>query len=295
MKKGARTIIIVAGGGLAVFLCVLAFLVGTRMTKPVVVAKQALPAGARLTAEYVEIREIPAQAILPNAASTLEEVDGQVLTVARAPGDQITRDMLGDQAAVGLGNQLRPGHRAVAVHVNQASGLLGILRPGDRVSVVAIVSSDDLSVSFQPVQVQAAESGATEPEVITETIEPPTSAAYVVISGLNVLLIPYTFRYQEVLPSKETGLFSTAFTTTGAQQESVILLEVPVAPVEIAPGIRMSPAALLPLLDAKAELYLLLEPVQDDGVRVTVGAELGDLYRAMTAYRQFQPQPSFTP
>lgn len=285
-RRGAKTLIIVAGGGLAIFLCVLAFLASVRMTKPVVVAKQALPAGARLTAEYVEIREIPAQAILPNAASSLEEVEGQVLTVARAPGDQITKDMLGDQAAVGISNQLRPGHRAVAVHVNQASGLVGIIRPGDRVSVVAIVSPDELGTMLQPVSIAGeATFTGTIAETITETITPPSTAAYVVVSGLNVLLVPYTFRYQEVLPSEETGLFSSAFTTASATQESVVLLEVPVDPVEVAPGIRVSPVALLPLLDTKASLFLVLEPVQDDGVRVTVGAELGDLYRAMTAYR----------
>lgn len=290
MKKGAKTLLIVAGGGLAVFMCVLVFLASVRMTKPVVVAKQALPAGARLTAEYVEVREIPAQAILPNAASSLEEVDGQVLTIARAPGDQITRDMLGDQAAVGLEHQIRPGHRAVAVHVNHASGLVGVLRPGNRVSVVAIVSPDALStMGFRPVSMPESVPAGTQE--ITQTVEPPATAAYVVVSGLNVLLVPYTFRYREVMPSEETGLFSTAFTTMSAAQESVVLLEVPVAPVEIANGIRMSPAALLPLLDADAEaqLYLLLEPAQDDGVQVTVGADLGDLYRAITAYRSPAP------
>lgn len=292
MKKGARTLLVVAGGGLAVFLCVLVFLASVRMTRPVVVAKQALPAGARLTAEYVEIREIPAQAILPNAATSLEEVDGQVLTVARAPGDQITKDMLGDQAVVGLENQIRPGHRAVAVHVNQASGLVGIIRPGSRVSVVAIVSPEALGTfGFQPVQSVGEITGTT---TVTETVQPPSTVANVVVSGLNVLLVPYTFRYQEVLPSEEEGIFSTAFTTMGATQESVVLLEVPVAPVEIAPGIWMSPATLLPLLDAndKTQLYLILEPARDDGVRVTVGAELGDLYRAMTAYRQPKSGPS---
>lgn len=284
MKRSARTILIVAGGGLVVFLCVLVFLASVRMTRPVVIAKQALPAGARLTAEYVEVKEIPAQAILPNAATALEEVEGQVLTVARAPGDQITKDMLGDQAVVGLEHQIRPGHRAVAVHVNQASGLIGIIRPGNRVSVVAVVSQDDLGMGgFSPSQ--TAVQPITPTEVITEVIQPPSTAAYVVVSGLNVLLVPYTFRYQEVLPSEEQGIFSSAFTTVGATQESVVLLEVPVAPVEIAPGILMSPVALLPLLDARADLYLLLEPAQSDGVQVTVGAELGDLFRAITAYR----------
>jgi Flp pilus assembly protein CpaB len=288
-KAGLKTLIVVAGGGLAVFLCVLVFLVSVRSTKPVVVAKAALPAGARLTAGYVEVREIPAAAVLPNALSDISQAEGQVLTIARAPGDQITADMLGDQATVGLANQIPPGHRAVAVHVDQASGLLGIIRPGDRVSVVAIVSPDAVGNMIQPLLPQMTEMAGTGEKVsggtvITETQAAPSTVAYVTVTGLRVLLVPYSFRYQEVLPDEKTGMFSSAFTTAAAQQESVVLLEVPVNPVEIN-GTKVSPAALLPLLDAEAKLHLLLEPATDDGVRVTVGAELGDLYRAMTAYR----------
>jgi Flp pilus assembly protein CpaB len=283
-KAGLKTLIVVAGGGLAVFLCVLVFLVSVRGTKPVVVAKTALPAGARLTAEYVEVREIPASAVLPNALSDISQAENQVLTIARAPGDQITADMLGDQATVGLANQLSPGHRAVAVHVDQASGLLGIIRPGDKVSVVAIVSPDAMGSMIQPLLPAEMTGEQVSGTVITETQAAPSTVAYVTVTGLRVLLVPYSFRYQEVLPDKETGMFSSAFTTAAAQQESVVLLEVPVNPVEIN-GTKVSPAALLPLLDAKAKLHLLLEPATDDGVRVTVGAELGDLYRAMTAYR----------
>jgi hypothetical protein len=64
----------------------------------------------------------------------------------------------------------------------------------------------------------------------------------------------------------------------------VILLDVPVEAVDVA-GVRMSPAALLPLLDTHATLHLLLEPATDDGVTVTVGANLGDLYHAIVAPR----------
>jgi hypothetical protein len=275
-KAGLKTLIVVAGGGLAVFLCVLVFLVSVRSTKPVVVAKAALPAGARLTAGYVEVREIPAAAVLPNALSDISQAEGQVLTIARAPGDQITADMLGDQATVGLANQIPPGHRAVAVHVDQASGLLGIIRPGDRVSVVAIVSPDAMGSMIQPLLPQMTEMAGTGEKVSGGTVITETQAA--------PSMVPYSFRYQEVLPDEKTGMFSSAFTTAAAQQESVVLLEVPVNPVEIG-DTKVSPAALLPLLDAEAKLHLLLEPATDDGVRVTVGAELGDLYRAMTAYR----------
>lgn len=288
-SKGTRALLVTVGGGLVVFLLLAAFLGGLRSTTEVVVAAQPLPAGARLTANVLEVRQVHSSAALPNALKSIEEAEGQVLTVARIPGDQITADMLGDQATVGIANQLEAGHRAVAVHVNQASGLVGILRPGDRVAVVAIVNPQEAGVdtgSYSPFATSIG-IGETVGEIaqsqteITSTISSSSPAAYVVVSGLRVLLVPQTFRYEETLPGDEEGAFSLARTTAQAAQQSVILLDVPVEPVEVAPGVKMSPAALLPLLDANATLHLLLEPATDDGVTVTVGANLGDLYRAI--------------
>ncbi len=290
-SKGTRALLVTVGGGLVVFLLLAAFLGGLRSTTEVVVAAQPLPAGARLTANVLEVRQVHSSAALPNALKSVEEAEGQVLTVARIPGDQITADMLGDQATVGIASQLEAGHRAVAVHVNQASGLVGILRPGDRVAVVAIVNPQEAGVdtgSYSPFATSIGiGTGETAGEItrsqteITPTTSSSSPAAYVVVSGLRVLLVPQTFRYEETLPGDEEGAFSLARTTAQAAQQSVVLLDVPVEPVEVAPGVKMSPAALLPLLDANAILHLLLEPATDDGVTVTVGANLGDLYRAM--------------
>jgi Flp pilus assembly protein CpaB len=290
MKKGTRALLVTVGGGVLVFCLLAAFLGSLRNTRPTVVAAKPLPAGARLTADVLEVREIHASARLPNALSSVKEAEGQVLTIARAPGDQITADMLGDQAAVGIASQLEPGHRAVAVHVNSASGLLGVIRPGDRVAVVAIVGPQEANQETMytalpetPVTGPEGIPGIPGTEPITSTLPSnPSPVAHVVVSGLRVLVVPQTFRYEEVLPEEDkSGLFTLARTTASAQEESVILLDVPVEPVEIAPGVRMSPAALLPLLDNRAKLHLLLEPQNDDGVKVTVGASLGDLYRAM--------------
>jgi len=106
-----------------------------------------------------------------------------------------------------------------------------------------------------------------------------------------VLLVPQTFRYEETLPDDDGG-FGVARTTAQAAQQSVVLLDVPLAAVEIAPGIEMSPAALLPLLDTNATLHLLLEPVTDDGVTITIGATLGDLYQAIVGREAIAPVPA---
>jgi len=276
-KKGTRALLITVGGGLIVFLLVASFLAGLQRTKPVVVAVVPLPAGARLTASSVEVKQIHVSAILPNALSDAADAVGQVITVARVPGDQIAGDMLGDQATVGIAAQLEAGHRAVAIHVNQASGLLGILRPGDRVSVVAIVDPQSANT----------DSNVSSPDETgqDEGLYPPSPAAYITISGLRVLLVPQTFRYEEAMPEDDSsGGFSLARTTTQAAQEGVVLLDVTTASVDVAGGVEMSPAALLPLLDTYANLHLLLEPTTGDEATITVGADLGSLYRAMVGW-----------
>lgn len=276
--------LITVGGGLIVFVLLAAFLGSLRSTRPTVVAIKPLPAGARLTAGVLAVREIHTSARLPNALSSIEDAEGQVLTIARSTGDQITADMLGDQAVVGIAAQLEPGHRAVAIRVTQASGLAGIIRPGDKVSVVAIIDPQQAGAEtyFQPIAGEIPVSPG-EGMTITSTVTPtiPSTVAYVVFSGLRILLVPQSFRYEEVLPEEDpSGLFAVARTTASAQQEAVILLDVPLEPIEVA-GIRTSLATLLPLLDAKAKMYLLLEPVQEDNIRVATGTNLGELYQAI--------------
>lgn len=293
MKKGRRALLFTVAGGVGIFLLVVVFLASMRSTTSVVVAAQALPAGARLTADYLDVREVHSSGAMPNALSEVEEAEGQVLTIARTEGDQITADMLGEQAVVGMATQLLPGHRAVAVRVNQASGLVGIVRPGDRVAVVAILGPQDAQLQQQMTQMaytapptSLGEEPAETPTPVP-TREPPSPASYVVVSGLRVLLVPQAFRYEEVLPEEEeAGGMAPVRTSAAAQQDSVILLDVPTEPVEVLEDVEMSPAALLPLLDAEAELHLLLEPMESDGVVVEAGANLGDLYRAMIGWNE---------
>ena len=111
------------------------------------------------------------------------------------------------------------------------------------------------------------------------TPRPQTAAARVTVSGLKVLLVPQAFRYEEV-PQDQTGQLSPVRASASAQQNSIVLLQAPLAPVEVAPGVRLSPAELLALLDEKATLHLALEP--RDGLTAqslpTIGVQLADVY-----------------
>jgi len=261
---GKRGFLFAGAAGVVTFLLSAAFLAAVRASAPTVVAARPLGAGTRLSEADVVVRQIPAAARLPGALSDPKQAVGKVLSFARAEGDQITAAMLGE-GAYGIAAALSPQTRAVAVKVDQSSGLLGILRPGDRVTVIAVVDPSELGFARSALAPAAA---------VTGTLEGPPAgpAARVVLSGLKVLLVPSTFRYEEESPARG-GPAALAPLRSLSAREGVVLLEAPIEPVEAAPGLRISPVELLALLDAKARIHLALEP-PEGGAPVSVGVTL---------------------
>ena len=96
--------------------------------------------------------------------------------------------------------------------------------------------------------------------------------------------MPQSFRYEEAAEVQGGDSFLPARTTVSQQQSSVILLEAPVTPLEIAPGLVASPAELLALLNQTAVIHLALEPA--DGLTIRVEAipavDLAELYESIT-------------
>lgn len=243
----SRGLVISVLAAVVTFVLVFLFFSSLVSTGPVVVAARPLPPGTRIRAEDVAVRELPFAAHAEGAFTSVDEVVGLVLAYARAPGDQISRAVIGDQA-MGIASNLPKDARAVAVKVDQSSGLFGVLRPGDRVSVIAVV--DPQAIGAQTILSQPSEvTRGRQPQ-----LAPPSKAARVMLSGLRVLVVPQTFRYEEV--SEGDALVPVRSTT----QSGVVLLEVPTQPVMVN-GVQVSPPELLALLDAYARIHLVLEPM----------------------------------
>ena len=297
MKKTRKSTFVIAGLALLAFILTYALLAGVVDPKPVVVAGVDLAAGTRLTADVLEVRSLPANAIPEGAYTTLAEAEGKVLTTARVAGDPITAYVAGESAATGIPAQLAANTVAISIKVDQATGLAGVLRPGQYVTVIAIVDPANIqqnslqSITSPVLEAPATSySGASAPTPLppTPTPQPPVSpAARIVITGLKVLIVPQSFRYEEAVTTSGSDSFLTARTTVSEQQNSVVLLEAPVTPVEIAPGILASPAELLALLNQTAVIHLALEPA--DGLTIRVEAfpavDLAELYQGMTGYQ----------
>jgi hypothetical protein len=198
----------------------------------------------------------------------------------------------------------------VAIHVDQASGLTGLLRPGDTVSAVGIV--DPAALGGLGAQ------RATGP------------GAKVLLTGLKVLFVPYEFRYRELNTDDSSGAMSPVMASSGDREKGVIVLSVPVQPITVTwhistaipvahgvspsgttsptvsasgtttgtmpagaptaskgvpdanPTLRVSPVELLALLDAQAggtgsAIYLAMEPADMGDAVETPGIYLVDL------------------
>lgn len=270
--KQYRNVIIVVALATVTFILTAGFLVSARRTVPVVVAARPLAVGTRLQAEDVTVRQIPARAVLPGAFSDVQDVLGRVVTAQRLPGDQITTTVLGEKAISALAASLAPDHVAMAVRVTRAQALAGLLRPGDRVTVIGIIDPSDLNL-LNPIGglVATGETGS-------ERLSP---AARIVLRGIRVLFVPRTFRYEESTDRDQMALLAS---TSTAAREGEIVLDVPLEGVELYPGGPVvGQAELLALLNARGEIHLALENPDASAMMAgmhTPGARLFDIAQA---------------
>ena len=142
-KKRSPLIAIVLA--VVIGLMVIALLNGVIRPTQIVVAKSAIAPGTILSEALVELRTIPMGARPADALTKMEDAVGKMLAVGRAPGDFIVQSVLGEIAGAGIPAELPEGHVALAIHVNQASGIAGLLRPGQTVTIVGMLSPDLLS------------------------------------------------------------------------------------------------------------------------------------------------------
>ncbi len=131
--------------GLAAAAGIYLFLENTRKTYQVnsdfvsvVIARQRIPAKTQITAQMIEIKDIPAISLNYLAVVDTKEVLGKTTKSEILPGEQVLRERLATDrsSSDGLAFQIPPGKRAVSVAVDEVSGVAGLVRAGDRVDVL---------------------------------------------------------------------------------------------------------------------------------------------------------------
>lgn len=106
----------------------------------VVTAKQEIPARTEIKADMVELTRVPTNALLGGAFSSSEVVVGRIARIPIYKGEQLVQDKLAsDKSDLGLSYVVPQGTRAMGVKVDKVIGAGGLIRPGDRVDVIAVV------------------------------------------------------------------------------------------------------------------------------------------------------------
>jgi len=109
-----------------------------------VVAKQAITAGTTITAEMVEVVDVPKNLLVDGHFSDTLPVVSEVTNVSVAAGEQITSSKIGPlvDEGKGISGVVKPGMRAVGIEVSQVTTAGGLLLPGDRVDVLAAFGAE---------------------------------------------------------------------------------------------------------------------------------------------------------
>lgn len=234
----------------------------------VVVATRDLPAGTRLQATDLAVEVIHASGAQTGVYSDTETLLGRKLRAARLQGDQLTAAAFAAQPS--QAEILAPTERAIAVHVNDSQGVMGLLQPDDRVSVIMV---DDHN-----------------------------KQARQLLQGLRVLKISYDFVYQE--PANAAPATGSAISLGGGDNdgqttssaapaldkradEGTVLLAVP-SNVTLETQLQLPDAEgevftatakigapeALALLDQLGGLHLMLEPREKQPAAKTTGVQL---------------------
>lgn len=110
-----------------------------------VVAKTDLAVGTPLSHELVAVREVPIEWLHSSAITPeqFERAAGSVLALPARGGEPLVWSQLEERQPAALSAQLAPGRRATTIPVDETSSLSGLLRPGDRIDLLATVQRDN--------------------------------------------------------------------------------------------------------------------------------------------------------
>jgi len=120
----------------------------------IIVAAQDVPAKTKLNEKMLTFKEIPKKYKHVKETANLEDVANKILLVPVTAGQSIMTNQVlaADDSREGLAYLVPQGKRALAVPVDEVSGVAGLIKPGDRVDVLTTVVIDDIPYTAVPLQ-----------------------------------------------------------------------------------------------------------------------------------------------
>lgn len=148
MGNETRTLWISVGAGLFGMFLVYSFLQEQKaeIIKPyggmmnVVVATEDIKEFTNVLDTMVEIQQKPQSFVEPEAVKNPEDIIGHIAAAPIKKGEQILyTKLLQPGPETGISLQIQPAKRAITIPVSEYSGVARLIRPGDRVDIIASV------------------------------------------------------------------------------------------------------------------------------------------------------------
>ena len=111
-------------------------------TAPVLLANDFLDIRTPLTAENCRVEHWPAKLVPPEVLTDLSMVEGMFNKMRLSKGLPIMLSQIADQTYFDA-DQIPPGHKVVAIKVNEDDTISGLLKPGQQVDIIGIVDAED--------------------------------------------------------------------------------------------------------------------------------------------------------
>ncbi len=167
-------------------LCLFVFLTRLNESKEipktqVVVAATNIPINSAISEDMLMLVDIPTEAVMSDAALSMESIIGQTVNSTIYAGDQIRACRLvqyGDPESGTLSYIVQEGMRAISINVTDVEGVSGMLKPGNHIDLIAQYETETGAVddSGVPIKEQAA-------RIILQNVEILAVDAYMTPAG----------------------------------------------------------------------------------------------------------------
>lgn len=184
----------------------------------IVFAKTTIPARTIITAEQLEIKSVPREAVTPDLATEIDAVLGMITKSELIQGEPVNVNRLfrkGDKLS--LSAIIPKGMRAITIPVDEVIGVAGFVKPGEKVDLIGTMQPKGKGESSSWTLLQDVEVLAVSQDMGISN--PAASTAKV---GTSVTLAVTPLQAEKVILSKEKGTIHLALRPVLKEEEQVI-------------------------------------------------------------------------
>ncbi|MCX5711205.1 MAG: Flp pilus assembly protein CpaB [Candidatus Omnitrophica bacterium] len=118
---------------------------------PVLIAKKDIAQGVVIDPDWLEAKIVPNSRVEGGAVKSVDRISGMLTVAPISRGEQITLDKLSFKRSGDLASITPVGKRAITIVSDNASSLVGMIKGGDYVDVIALVNIPIQVVQGKPV------------------------------------------------------------------------------------------------------------------------------------------------